>query len=58
VSCKLYAKKEKKYYLLLLSKKCSNCKFLSLIKCKPVDLLVLDFAKINTKIAQLDKIEE
>jgi len=58
VSYKLCTKKGKKYYLLLLSKKYSNYKFLSLIKCKPVDLLVLDFTKIDAEIARLDKIEE
>jgi len=58
VFCKLYAKKKKKCCLLLLSKKYSNCKFLGLIKYKPIDLLVLNFAKIDTKIARLDKIEE
>jgi hypothetical protein len=44
--------------LLSLSKKCSNCKYNSLAKCKPINLLVLDFLKINAEIEYLKKIEE
>jgi DNA gyrase/topoisomerase IV subunit B len=43
---------------LSLSKKCSNCKYNSLTKYKLVNLLVLDFLKINAKIERLEKLEE
>ena len=44
--------------MLSLSKKCRNCKYSSLAKCKPVDLLVLDFLKIDAKIAYLEELKE
>jgi hypothetical protein len=44
VSYKYYIKYNKEYYLLSLSKKYRNYKFSSIIKCKLVDLPILDFS--------------
>ena len=41
-----------------LSKKCRNCKYNRIQKCKLVDLLVLDFTKIDNKILRLKQIED
>ena len=41
-----------------LSKKCRNCKYNRIQKYKLVDLLVLDFLKINNKILRLEQIED
>ena len=41
-----------------LSKKCRNCKYNRIWKCKLLDLLVPDFTKINNKILCLEQIED
>jgi hypothetical protein len=44
--------------MLLLSVKCSNCYYNSVNKCKLVEILVLNFKKIDNKITRLEEIEE
>jgi len=58
VACKYCAKSSLPCKLALLSKKCRNCKYNRIKKCEPVDLLILDFLKINNKMLRLEEIED
>ena len=46
------------YKLILLSKKYRNYKYNKIKKYKPINLLILDFLKINNKILYLEEIED
>ena len=43
---------------MLLSKKYRNCKYNRIKKYKPINLLILDFLKINNKVLRLEEIED
>jgi len=58
VACKYCAKSSLPCKLALLSKKCRNCEYNRIKKCELVDLLILDFLKINNKMSRLEEIED
>jgi hypothetical protein len=58
VSCKQYQKRKSPCRLSSLDKQCTNCVRFSSAACKPEEVPLPDYSKINCEMKKLEKMED